>query len=160
MQESRHFYKIKSPILRKTIVGDVLFCLEASVGRTVPDNRFACYPRLFLSRPIDIRLIDILSADKKIHIAPFRWQNGNPYLRENTINTAVRSLSRLQPIKTGACLTFCHFDKDYSIGTSIKSTVACFRTSMAMLSVSQKPAPSRLERTVSATSTSPSITNR
>ena len=59
-------------------------------------------------------------------MTPFRWQNGNPYLRENTINTAVRSLSRLQPIETGACLTFCHFDKDHSIGTSIKSTVACF----------------------------------
>ena len=55
-------------------------------------------------------------------------------------------------------MTFCHFDKDHTIGTSIKSTVACFNTSMAMLSVSQKPAPSRLERTVLATSTSPSIT--
>ena len=71
IKENYAIFLIKSPILRKTIVGDVLFCLEASVGRTVPDNRFACYPRLFLSRPIDIRLIDILSADKKIHIAPF-----------------------------------------------------------------------------------------
>jgi len=65
MQESRHFYKIKSPILRKTIVGDVLFCLEASVGRTVPDNRFVCYPRLFLSRPIDIGLLTFFQQTKR-----------------------------------------------------------------------------------------------
>ena len=158
MQESRHFYKIRSPILRKNIAGNVLFCLEAFAGRIVPDNHFA--NQLISITAGRHKLIGILSADKKIHMTPFRWQNGNPYLRENTINTAVRSLSRLQPIETGACLTFCHFDKDHSIGTSIKSTVACFNTSMAMLSVSQKPAPSRLERTVLATSTSPSITNR
>ena len=54
MQESRHFYKIRSPILRKNIAGNVLFCLEAFAGRIVPDNHFACYPRLFLSRPADI----------------------------------------------------------------------------------------------------------
>lgn len=135
--------------------------LSGSICRTDSSGQSFC----LLSSTISItagrhKLIGILSADKKIHMTPFRWQNGNPYLRENTINTAVRSLSRLQPIKTGACLTFCHFDKDHTIGTSIKSTVACFNTSMAMLSVSQKPAPSRLERTVLATSTSPSITNR
>lgn len=38
MQESRHFYKIRSPILRKNIAGNVLFCLEAFAGRIVPDN--------------------------------------------------------------------------------------------------------------------------
>lgn len=159
MQESRHFYKIRSPILRKTLPETFYF-----VWKHPSDGRFRIIICL-LSSTISItagrhKLIGILSADKKIHMTPFRWQNGNPYLRENTINTAVRSLSRLQPIETGACLTFCHFDKDHSIGTSIKSTVACFNTSMAMLSVSQKPAPSRLERTVLATSTSPSITNR
>ena len=49
MQESRHFYKIRSPILRKNIAGNVLFCLEAFAGRIVPDNHFACYPRLFVA---------------------------------------------------------------------------------------------------------------
>ncbi|MFQ9021998.1 MAG: hypothetical protein ACLR6J_13005 [Parabacteroides merdae] len=68
-------------------------------------------------------------------MTPFRWQNGNPYLRENTINTAVRSLipATANCSETGACLTFCHVDKDRSIGTSIKSTVACFNTPLAVL---------------------------